>query len=59
MKYAGMAFQMLAYFGIGLFIGIKLDEKFNTDTPYFTILGLLLFAGAYFYRLIKDLEKNK
>lgn len=59
MKYAGMAFQMLVYFGLGLFIGLKLDEKYNTETPYFTILGLFLFAGAYFYRLVKDLERNK
>jgi F0F1-type ATP synthase assembly protein I len=54
-----MAFQMLVYFGLGIFIGMKVDEWLNTNQPYFTILGLLLFASAYFYRLIRDLEKNK
>tara|TARA_B100000497_G_C7667091_1_gene402247 strand:+ start:175 stop:354 length:180 start_codon:yes stop_codon:yes gene_type:complete len=59
LKYAGMAFQMLVYFGLGIFIGMKLDEQLDTPQPYFTIFGLLLFAGVYFYRLIKDLERNK
>ncbi|MEE9374306.1 MAG: AtpZ/AtpI family protein [Saprospiraceae bacterium] len=59
MKYAGMAFQMLIYFGLGLFIGVKLDEKFKTSDPYFTISGLFLFAGIYFYKLMKDLANTK
>jgi len=54
-----MAFQMLAYLAVGSFIGNYIDKKIGTDRPYFTILLIITFTGAYFFRLIRDLEKDR
>ncbi|WP_241739009.1 AtpZ/AtpI family protein [Pontibacter beigongshangensis] len=44
MKYSGMAFQMIGTLLVAAFAGIKLDEYFATENPWFTI-GFLL-AGV-------------
>ncbi|HMO37919.1 MAG TPA: AtpZ/AtpI family protein [Saprospiraceae bacterium] len=58
MKYTGMAFQMAATIAIGIFAGKYLDRYFQTETPYFTILGAFIFAAAAMYLVIKDFLKN-
>ncbi len=53
-----MAFEMLAFIGVGLILGRFLDKWMQTGHPFFT-LGLgILFLSAYFVRLVKDLSKK-
>jgi len=57
-KYAGMTMQMVAALGIGYFLGNLLDKLFSLETPWFGITGCLLFLGAFFYKLIVDLNNK-
>ncbi|MFT2010775.1 AtpZ/AtpI family protein [Pontibacter sp. 13R65] len=41
-KYSGMAFQMIGTLLLAAFAGIKLDEYFATENPWFTIVFLLV-----------------
>ena len=38
-KYSGLAFQLLAFIGVGYFIGSWIDRIWKTKTPYGTALG--------------------
>jgi len=51
----GMAFQMAFIIGLGTFIGKKLDEKFQSDRPWFTISFAMIFLFIAFYISLKDL----
>jgi hypothetical protein len=57
-KYSGIAVQLFVLLFIGALIGREVDIWFHTPKPYFTILFILLFAGGFFYRLIKDLSRK-
>ena len=59
MKYAGMAFQMLATLGVAFFIGYKLDHYFELSFPVFLLLLPLLALGGLFYQILKDTNKKK
>ncbi|HEX5111320.1 MAG TPA: AtpZ/AtpI family protein [Saprospiraceae bacterium] len=58
LKYSGLAFQMFVLLGVGAWLGQKVDQWLNTSDPYFTILFILAFTGAFFYRLIKELNRK-
>lgn len=59
MKYSGMAIQMGVIILAGTYAGIWLDEKLQTETPWFTV-GLALFSiFAALYVSLKDLFKKK
>ncbi len=59
MKYSGMAIQMGVIILIGTYAGMWLDEKMQTETPWFTV-GLALFSiFAALYVSLKDLFTNK
>ena len=51
----GMAFQMAFIIGLGTFIGKKLDENFQTERPWFTVLFAMVFLFIAFYLTLKDL----
>lgn len=58
MKYSGMAFQMGAIILVGVWVGKKLDERFSTSTPWFTV-GMALFSVfAALYIVLKDFLKK-
>ena len=58
-QYAGLASQFLVSMGIGVFIGLKLDQWIKTSFPVFVwILPLLIMAGII-ARLLKDTSKRK
>lgn len=59
MKYAGMAFQMLATLGVAFFIGYKLDGYLELSYPIFLLLLPLIAMGALFYQIIKDTNSKK
>jgi F0F1-type ATP synthase assembly protein I len=48
-KFSSMGIQMGVLIFLGVYGGQKLDEKYQTKTPWFTIVGSLLgvFAGLY------------
>jgi hypothetical protein len=58
-KYAGTALQMGAIIALGVWGGMKLDEKFPLGRfPVFTISLSLLSVFASMYFVIKDLTKK-
>lgn len=58
-RYSGMAFEMLFIIAIGVFGGVKLDERLQT-MPLFAIICSLAGLAIAFYVVIKDiLHQNK
>lgn len=58
-KYSGMALQMGATIALGVWGGMKLDEKFPVAKfPLFTIVLSLLAVLGSMYFVIKDLLKK-
>lgn len=55
LKYSGMVFQLFILLAIAAFIGQKLDQRYNTKSPYFTASLLILFLIAYLFKLYRDL----
>jgi F0F1-type ATP synthase assembly protein I len=58
LKYSGMALQLFALVGIAAWVGQKLDKRFLASKPYFTIILIFLFTGAFFYRLVKEVSRK-
>ncbi len=53
-RFSGLAFQMGGIIFVGVWGGMKLDEYFQYDQPWFTIgLSLLAVFGAL-YQVIKQ-----
>jgi F0F1-type ATP synthase assembly protein I len=58
LKYTGLAFQMLAVIGLGVFAGIQLDRYFRTPDIFTVILSLLgVVTGIYL--AIRDFIRPK
>ena len=58
-QYAGLASQFLVSMGIGVFLGLKLDQWIHTGFPVFVwVLPLLIMAGII-GKLLKDTSKRK
>jgi len=62
LRYSSLGFQMAITIGLGAWAGTYLDEKYQTEQPYYTI-GIILFAIAIaLYQVIKeviDLSKDE
>lgn len=56
-QYSGIAFQMLATIGLGVWAGMKIDEWQHNRTPIWTIILSLTAIGASLYLFIKQLTK--
>lgn len=59
MKYAGLAFQMLATLGVAFFIGLKIDQYFNLSFPIFLLSLPLVALVGLFYQILKDTNQKK
>ena len=59
MKYSGMAIQMGVIILIGTYGGTKLDEYFQSKTPWFTVGLALLSIAIALYVSLKDLFVKK
>jgi F0F1-type ATP synthase assembly protein I len=60
LRYSGMAFQMLAIIGLGLYGGIKLDQYFGMkNVPVFTLVLTLLSVAIAIYLVVKDVSRMK
>lgn len=58
LKYSGMGFQLIAALCLGAWLGSWLDKKMENQTPYFTIILLLLFLAGVLTSIIRDLSKE-
>jgi len=52
-----MGFQMIATIGLGVYGGIKLDEKFPNKYKAFTLICSLTSIGVALYLVIKQVNK--
>jgi hypothetical protein len=59
MQYAGMAMQFLVSIGIGVFVGLKVDQWINFKFPVLVWMLPLLIIIVMIYKLIKDTSKPK
>jgi len=58
LQYAGMGVQFLVSIGIGIFIGLKLDEWLHLSVPLLVwILPLFIIIGLII-KIIKDTSKK-
>ena len=56
-RYSGLAFQMFAIIGLGIFGGVKLDQWVDTGFPVFTVLLSIISVAAAIYTAVRDLTK--
>lgn len=59
LKYSGMVFQLFVLLLIGGWLGRKLDTYFRNESGILTILLIMLFFGAYMFKLFKDLQNDE
>jgi F0F1-type ATP synthase assembly protein I len=53
-QFSGIAFQMIAIIGLGVYLGVKLDEKYPNTYKLFTIIFSLLAIGIALYSVIRQ-----
>ena len=56
MKYAGLAFQFFALFGLAFYIGQQIDKYFGNNKPFIAMLLILVSFIAIIYKIAKDLS---
>ena len=56
-RFSGIGFQMIAIIGIGVYGGMKLDERFPNDHQIFTIICSLLAIGIGLYHVIAQVNR--
>jgi F0F1-type ATP synthase assembly protein I len=59
MEYAGLASQLMAALGLGVFIGYKLDGWLSFSFPVFIWVLPLVFLMAMFVKIFKDTSRKK
>ena len=58
LKYSGLAFQMIGAMVLAAFAGMKLDDYFETQNPWFTISLLVVAMVASMVLVILSLNKK-
>ncbi|MGM5469190.1 AtpZ/AtpI family protein [Flavobacteriaceae bacterium LMO-SS05] len=56
-QFSGSAFQMIAIIGLGVYFGVKLDEKYPNKYKLFTITLPLLSIGIALFNLIRQVTR--
>ncbi len=58
-KYSALGFQMFAIIAVFAFVGYKIDEYRQTQTPVYT--AFLCLAGVFvaLYQVIRSIKSNK
>jgi hypothetical protein len=59
MQYAGLAFQLIAGLGFGVFAGIKADSWIGLSFPLLTWLMPLIILLAMFVKIFKDTSRRQ
>lgn len=58
-RYAGMGAQFAVATGLGIFLGLKIDDKLRFSTPWFVwILPLVLIIGMLIKIVIETNKKS-
>lgn len=57
-KFSGLAFQMGAVIGLGVYVGVWLDEKYPNKYRAYTIIFSFVFVSLSMYQAIRQLNKN-
>ena len=57
LKYSGLAFELFAIIGIGVWGGYKLDSFFDNQYPVLLIIMTFVSTGAALYSLFRKLPK--
>ena len=58
-RYSAMGFQMIVIIGAFTFIGYKIDENRNADTPVLTALLSLAGVAVSLYLVIRSIKNLK
>ena len=53
-RFSAIGFQMIVIIGLGVFAGVKLDEKYPNKYRLFTIMLSLLAIGGALYSVIRQ-----
>ncbi|KAA2240225.1 AtpZ/AtpI family protein [Chitinophaga agrisoli] len=59
LRYAGLAFQMMATLGLAVFVGYKLDRWIGWSFPVLMIIFSLLALTLLLWQIIKDTRRNE
>ena len=59
LRYAGLAFQMMATLGLAVFVGYKIDHLSGWHIPVFMIIFSLLGLTLLLWQIIKDTRRNE
>jgi len=59
LRYAGLAFQMMATLGLAVFVGYKLDRWIGWSFPILMIIFSLLALTLLLWQIIKDTRRNE
>jgi F0F1-type ATP synthase assembly protein I len=54
LKYSSLGFQMAITIGLFAWLGNYLDEKYNTEKPYYSIALILVGIAIALYQVIKE-----
>jgi membrane protein DedA with SNARE-associated domain len=57
-KYSGLAFQLLAFIGVGYFIGNWVDTKWKSDQAYGTAFFATIFLLLGLVYVIRDILRE-
>lgn len=57
-RFTGIGFQMLATIGLGVFVGIMLDEYYPNQYQLFTIICSLASIGIAIYSVVRQVNKT-
>ena len=57
-QFSGIAFQMLGTIGLGVWVGLKIDEWQHNHRPVWTIVLSLTAIGASLYLFIRQLTQK-
>lgn len=55
-RFSGIGFQMIAIIGLGVYSGVKLDEKFPNKYNLFTLICSLVAIGMALYFVINKVS---
>lgn len=59
LKYTTLGIEILMYIGVGVALGYFLDQKLQTEKPWFVLICSLLGCAAVIYKIIRFTSKIK